>query len=218
MEAYCSAFTVIVADEMPLISEGLAALCVGFAGCEVLGHGTHGEDAWRMIERLRPDLALLGAQLPRLAAGEVIRRSRQLGLSTRFVLMAERADRREVLAALRGGASGFVLKTSSARELEESFRQVSQGAVFISSLIDWQPETASAQDPGNPLRNLSSRESQVFALLVDGVRAREIAARLSLSPKTVDTYRASLMRKLAIHDIPGLVKLAIRHKVTAASA
>jgi DNA-binding NarL/FixJ family response regulator len=210
---------VVVADELPLICEGLAALCMGFAGCEVVGHGTNGEEAWRLIERLQPHIALLGVRLSRLATMEVIRRSRLLGYPTRFLLVAHQADRREVLDALRGGASGYILKSSPGRELEEALRQVSQGAVYISSQIDWQNgDTAMRGDTDNPLRNLSSREMQVFAMLVEGVRARDIAARLSLSPKTVDTYRASLMRKLAIHDVPGLVKLAIQHKVTAATA
>lgn len=220
MEAICpSTLTVVVADELPLICEGLAALCLGFPGCAVLGHGTHGDEAWQLIERLQPDLALLGVQLPRLAAMEVVRRSKLLGFRTRFVLVADHADRKEVLDALRGGASGYILKSSTGRELAECFRQVSQGAVFVSSLVDWHvADNGARQDAENPLRTLSSREMQVFALLVDGVRARDIAMRLSLSPKTVDTYRASLMRKLAIHDVPGLVKLAIQQKVTAATA
>ncbi len=216
---FIHSFSVVVADEMPLICEGLAALCLGFAGCEVVGRGTDGEGAWRLIERHQPDVALLGTRLSGMATGDIIRRCRMLHYRTRFVLIADHADRRDVLEALRGGASGFVLKSSSARELEESFHQVSLGAVFVTSLIDWQAEdTSRGTEPGNPLRSLSAREMQVFSLLVDGVRARDIALRLSLSPKTVDTYRASLMRKLAIHDVPSLVKLAIQHKVTAATA
>ena len=211
--------SVVVADELPLICEGLAALCLGFPGCEVLGHGTNGDEAWNLVERLQPNLALLGAHLPRVGALEVVRRSRLLGFRTKFVLVADHAHRKEVLDALRGGASGYILKSSTGRELEECFRQVSQGGVFVSSMVDWQVvENSTRHDAENPLRALSAREMQVFALLVDGVRARDIAMRLSLSPKTVDTYRASLMRKLAIHDVPGLVKLAIQQKVTAATA
>ncbi|MBL8178987.1 MAG: response regulator transcription factor [Bryobacterales bacterium] len=220
MEATCPiTLCVVVVDELPLICEGLAALCLGFPGCDVLGRGTTGEEAWHLVERLRPDVALLGAHLPRMGAMEVIRRSRLLGYPTRFVLVGDQGDRKEVLEALRGGASGYILKSSTGRELEECFRQVSQGAVFVGPMVNWQvADHGSRHDSENPLRALSAREMQVFALLVDGVRARDIAARLSLSPKTVDTYRASLMRKLAIHDVPGLVKLAIQHKVTAATA
>lgn len=214
-----SSFTLVVADERPLICEGLAALCRGFTGCNVLGCCTHGDEAWSMVEHIQPDLALLGYELPRLPTAEIVRRSRSVGLRTRFVLLADRANRREALESLRGGASGFVLRSSTRIELEESFRKVGAGAIFVSQLIDWQhSEPVAVRDPVNPLRSLSARELQVFGLLVEGVRARDIAARLSLSPKTVDTYRASLMRKLAIHDIPGLVKLAILHKVTAAGA
>jgi DNA-binding NarL/FixJ family response regulator len=97
--------------------------------------------------------------------------------------------------------------------MAEALMQFSQGGIYVSPQIEVMTlfgDGASRMNHEDPLESLSSREFQVFSLLVEGVRAKEIAARLSLSPKTVDTYRSSLMRKLDIHDVAGLVKFAIR--------
>ncbi|HLJ17557.1 MAG TPA: LuxR C-terminal-related transcriptional regulator, partial [Bryobacteraceae bacterium] len=96
--------------------------------------------------------------------------------------------------------------------------QIREGGVYISPLLRMEEILASSRSRSSrdPLESLSAREHQVFSLLVEGVRAKEIAARLTLSPKTVDTYRASLMRKLDIHDVAGLVKFAIQRNLTSA--
>lgn len=207
-------FTAIVADSLPLISEGLAALCEGIPGCTVLGQCSDGEEAWTMLRRMRPDIALLDLGLPQLMTHELVRRTAELGMATRIVVLSSRADRKAVLDALHMGASGFVLKSCTARQLEDAFQQVLSGSVCVSPAVELHKVVQSpTPETDGPLETLSTREQQVFSLLVEGIRAKEIANRLALSPKTVDTYRASLMRKLAIHDVPGLVKYAIQHKV-----
>ena len=209
-----SAFSLLVADDLTLVSEGLASLCANFAGCRVVGSCSDGYEAWRLIESLEPDIAMIVLELPRLVAPELIRRTRESGLATRIVALSTRADRQTVIETLRSGASGFVLKNSSHRHLEEACRQVLLGGLYLSPTIDLQRAIRPAESAEeHPLHLLSAREHQVFSLLVEGVRAKEIAARLALSPKTVDTYRASLMRKLDIHDVAGLVKFAIQHKL-----
>jgi DNA-binding NarL/FixJ family response regulator len=100
--------------------------------------------------------------------------------------------------------------------LLEAFEQILDGAIYVSPQLELAKifSGGNKASPDDPLQALSAREYQVFTLLVDGIRAKEIAARLELSPKTVDTYRASLMRKLDIHDVAGLVKFAIRCDLT----
>jgi DNA-binding NarL/FixJ family response regulator len=111
------------------------------------------------------------------------------------------------------------LKASSPQHLFDCLSQVYDGGVYVSPEIDLQALFApDRRDNADPFETLSSREYQVFSLLVDGIRAKEIAARLKLSPKTVDTYRSSLMRKLNIHDVAGLVKFAINRRFTSARA
>jgi DNA-binding NarL/FixJ family response regulator len=209
-------YTTVIADDLPLVAQATATLCDTFPGCLVLGHCSDGNAAWHLIENLVPDVALLDWNLSRLMTSEVLRLVRESGLPTKTIVLSARGDRKTVMQVLRSGANGFALKSGSARHLEEALRQVLAGGVYVSPLLESYTSLSPTRTPpsGDPLKCLSSREHQVFTLLVEGVRAKEIAARLSLSPKTIDTYRANLMRKLDIHDMPALVKLAIQRKVT----
>ncbi len=208
--------SIVVADELAMMRDGLAAICDSTEPYEVVAQGSDGAEAVELIERLHPDLAALDLQLPKLHTLEVIRKVRRSSPGTRIVVLSMRGDKRSVIEALRSGASGFVLKGCPAWHLFEAFQQVLDGGIYISPMLEVREifGTAREGDP-DPLQNLSAREHQVFSLLVEGLRAKEVAARLELSPKTVDTYRANLMRKLDIHDVAGLVKFAITRNMTA---
>lgn len=203
---------VLIADELTLMREGMAALCNSISGFQVVSHVGSATAALAEIERLQPGLALLDFGLSDLAATEVIRIVRSRGLRTRCAVLSIRKDRKTVLEVLRAGACGYVLKSSSAHQMAEALSQFTQGGIYVSPQIEVMSLFGEpSKNPGeDPIEALSSREFQVFSLLVEGIRAKEIAARLSLSPKTVDTYRSSLMRKLDIHDVAGLVKFAIK--------
>jgi DNA-binding NarL/FixJ family response regulator len=209
-------YSVLLADELTLVREGLAALCDTQPLFRVVGQCADGTAALRLIEERRPDIAVLDFNLPDLYTLEVVRRVRESGVSTKIVILSTRRDRKTVIEALRCGASGFLLKSAPAQQMLDAFEQILDGGIYVSPELElnkiFGPGQKAADD--DPLQSLSAREYQVFSLLCDGVRAKEIAARLSLSPKTVDTYRASLMRKLDIHDVAGLVKFAIQRDLT----
>jgi DNA-binding NarL/FixJ family response regulator len=217
-------YSILLADELTLVREGLAALCVaapgnhsGFAPrYKVVGQCSEGAAALRLIESDPPDIAILDLNLPDLFTLEVVRRVKQSGASTKIVVLSTRRDRKTVVEALRCGVNAFLLKSGPAHQLLEAFEQILEGGIYISPELELNKIFASGSKASSddPLQALSAREYQVFSLLCDGVRAKEIAARLSLSPKTVDTYRASLMRKLDIHDVAGLVKFAIQRDLT----
>ena len=203
---------ILLADELTLVREGLAALCNSIPGFRVVSQVGTAAAALTEIERLRPAIALLDLGLSDLAATEVIRRVRERNLPTRCAVFSTRKDRKTVLEVLRTGACGYLLKTSGSDQMAEALSQFIQGGIYVSPQIEVMSlfGEGSARLEADPLESLSSREFQVFSLLVEGIRAKEIAARLALSPKTVDTYRSSLMRKLDIHDVAGLVKFAIK--------
>jgi DNA-binding NarL/FixJ family response regulator len=208
------AVTLVVGEEWPLIREALVALCQQL-GCEVVGRCGDGNSAWQAIQQFRPDIALLDYGLPELVTLEVVRRLREQSFPTRVLILSVRRDRRTVLEALRSGAAGYVLKSGPSQDLSHAIHKISTGGIYVSPSLDIGKLTNGAQPlSGDPVESLSSREYQVFTLLVDGIRAKEIASRLDVSPKTVDTYRASLMRKLDIHDVAGLVKFAIQRELT----
>ena len=204
---------VLLADELTLVREGLAALCNSIPGFRVVAQAGTAATALAEIQRLQPAVALLDLGLSDLAATEVIRRVREQGLRTRCAVFSARKDRKTVLEVLRSGACGYLLKSSTAEQMADALSQFTQGGIYVSPQIEVMSlfgEPNGRNQADDPLETLSGREFQVFSLLVEGVRAKEIAARLALSPKTVDTYRSSLMRKLDIHDVAGLVKFAIK--------
>lgn len=201
--------------------EALAVLCAQRGEFNVIAQCADGGAALRQILELRPDVALLDLDLPEIHTFEILRRTRESDRGTRMVLMSSRSDRKTVIEALRCGAHGFVLKSGSAVQLFDSLRQVRDGGVYISPSVAVEkifgPQRGRNGDE-DPIDSLSAREHQVFTMLVEGLRAKEIAARLLVSPKTIDTYRASMMRKLDIHDVAGLVKFAIHRNLTGSCA
>jgi len=209
-------YSVLLADDLTLVREGLAALCAAHAQYQVMGQCSDGPTALRMIESHKPDLAVLDLNLPDLFTMEIVRRVRDSNLPTKVVVLSIRKDRKTVVEALRSGVSGFLLKSAPSTELLEAMDQVLEGSIYVSPQLELNKifSTNHKNQPDDPLDLLSAREYQVFSLLIEGVRAKEIAARLELSPKTIDTYRASLMRKLDIHDVAGLVKFAINRDLT----
>lgn len=205
---------VVVAEPEELTREALGALLRAQQRFQPVGLAADGEEALAMIRRLTPDIAIVSLDLARLHTLEMIGQTLDRSLSTRFVILASRYDRKTVLECLRAGAQGFALRSGSAAAFVDALDQVMKGGVYLAPEVSanrlfLQPSL----ETDDPIGQLSSREYQVFTMLVDGVRAKEIAARLDLSPKTVDTYRASLMRKLDIHDVAGLVKFALRRNL-----
>jgi len=206
--------TAIIADELGLLREGVTAILRSDSRVTVVAECADGVSAMEAIRTHQPDVALLDVQMPGLFCLEILREVRESGLPTKAIMMSARRERRGVIEALRAGASGFILKTGSGRQLLDSIEHVMSGGVYIA------PEIASGElfvpphkgMSSDPVDSLSAREYQVFSLLVEGVRAKEIASRLHLSPKTVDTYRASMMRKLDIHDLAGLVRFSMHRE------
>lgn len=210
--------SLIVADELALMRDGISRLCEASGRFAVVARCQCGVTALQDIRRYEPQIALIDFGIPQLFSLELVRQARDGGARTRLVLMAVRGDRKMALEALRAGANGFILKSATGLELNDALERVLSGSLYVSPQLEFEKVFLSPSrrtQLTDPIETLSSREYQVFQLLVDGVRAKDIAMRLNLSPKTVDTYRASLMRKLDIHDVAGLVRFAIQRDLIA---
>ena len=213
MEHYKS--TVLVADELTLLREGVASILDSSGRYRVVGQCSDGEQAWQSIQDLRPDAAILDFNLSRLFSLEIARNLRDAGIDTKLLVLSTRCDRKSILEAFRAGANAFLPKMAPSHELLDALDQVMAGGVYGPSSVPLDDITISGESEApDAFENLSPREFQVFTLMVEGIRAKEIAARLRLSPKTVDTYRSNLMRKLDIHDLAGLVKFALGRELT----
>jgi DNA-binding NarL/FixJ family response regulator len=208
--------TVVLADDHIIVREGIAALCAGH-NLQILEQCSDGPAALEAILRLKPDLAILDLHMPGMTGDEVVRRVRAAGCTTKLLILSISRDENTVMSALRNGADAYLLKDGPARHLGDALSFVRDGGVYVSPLlrgISLFARPGADSQPEDPLTLLSPREMEVFSYLVNGMRARDIAERLEISPKTVDTYRASLMRKLNVHDLVGLVKFAIERNVT----
>jgi two-component system response regulator NreC len=207
---------VLLADDHAVVREGFAALLAREPDLAVVGEASDGNQAVDMIRDLHPDVAIVDLNMPKLHGVEVIRRARKFDTQVKMGVLSINRDPKVVAEAIRFGASAYLLKDGSARQLVEAIHIMMEGGLYISPLL--QPQALMAplrrSQIADPLDTLSSREYQVFGLLVEGLRAKEIAARLDISPKTVDTYRSNIMRKLHIYDVPGLVKYALQRKLT----
>jgi DNA-binding NarL/FixJ family response regulator len=208
------AITVVLADDHAIVREGFAALCSAY-GMQILGQASDGPSALELIGKGRPDFAILDLDMPGMTGAEVIRRLRSAGSTAKLMILSISREESTVMNALRAGADAYLLKDGPARHLLDAIQYVKDGGVYISPLLRLlgRPE----RDADDPMALLSPRELEVFTQLVNGSRAKDIAERLDISPKTVDTYRASLMRKLNVHDLVGLVKFAIERNLTSTS-
>lgn len=207
--------TVIIAEDQAIIREGLVLVCQN-RELQVVGQCSDGLAALEMIRSLRPDFALLDLNMPRLTGLQVVRKARETECPTRCIILTISREESAVREALKVGADGYLLKDGPPRHLTDAINYIRDGGVYVSPLLRMAgllPSAGEARED-DPLAQLSRREHDVFFHLVNGLRAKEIANLLDISPKTVDTYRASLMRKLNIHDLVGLVKFAIEHNLT----
>ena len=210
--------TVVLADDHAIVREGFAALCTA-NGMKVLAECADGPSALDTISTLRPDFAILDLQMPGMTGIEVIRKLRAAGCPTRLFILSISRDDHTVMEALRAGADAYLLKDGPSRHLIDAMSFVRDGGVYVSPLLRGaglftRPDKTPAE---NSVESLSAREMEVFSYLVNGLRPKDIAELLEISPKTVDTYRASLMRKLNVHDLVGLVKFAIERNLTSTS-
>jgi DNA-binding NarL/FixJ family response regulator len=210
--------TVVLADDHAIVREGIAALCESH-GLRILGQCPDGTMAVDMIAALKPDFAILDLQMPGITGVETIRRLRQAGCTAKLMILSISREESTVMEALRAGADAYLLKDGPSRHLLDAISFVRDGGIYVSPLLRGaglftKPGQTQTEDP---VGSLSPREMEVFSYLVNGLRAKDIADLLEISPKTVDTYRASLMRKLKVHDLVGLVKFAIERNLTSTS-
>jgi DNA-binding NarL/FixJ family response regulator len=210
--------SVVLADDHAIVREGIAALCLA-NGLQIVGQCSDGPSAYDMILRLKPDFAILDMQMPGMTGVETIRRLRAAGCHSKLMMLSISREEGVVHEALLAGADAYLLKDGPSRHLLDAISYVREGGVWVSPLLGGAGLYAKggAARPEDPLACLSPRELEVFQFLVDGLRAKDIADRLEISPKTVDTYRASLMRKLNVPDLVSLVKFAIEHNLTSTS-
>jgi DNA-binding NarL/FixJ family response regulator len=210
------AIRVLIADDHGVVAEGLRYVVEAQPDMEVIACVQDGREAVSLSLESRPDIVLIDQAMPLLNGTEATHLILERSPGTRVIILSAYSDRAHVIGALQAGASGYVVKKSAAKEVVAAVRAVHDGRRYLSKeitdvVID---QVADKTVSINPLEVLSSRERQVLQMLAEGHTVADIAARLSLSPKSVETYRSRMMEKLEIRDLAGLVRFAIQHGIT----
>lgn len=209
--------TIVLADDHPVVRLGIRNLLEAEAQFTIVGEIADALQVIPQVEALKPDVLVLDLVMPGLNGLEITRRVSRSAPQTRIIVLSMHANEAYVIEALRNGASGYVLKGSEAGELVRAIHAVLGGGRYLSpplseQAIEMYVEKA-AGVPLDPYDTLSAREREVLHLAAEGHTSPEIAARLYISTRTVETHRANLMRKLALRTQTDLVRYALRRGI-----
>ncbi len=210
----------LIADDHLLVRSGLKALLSQTDNVTVVGETGDGHEALRLIETIRPDIALLDISMPGLNGIEVTKRASKAAPGTRIIILSMHADREYVIQAMRAGAYGYVLKDADISELEEAIRSVSRSRTYLcrsvaQGIADLEPDVLrrgiKTEEQHQTVGSmLTPRQREILQLIAEGNTTKEIASKLTLSIKTVETHRSQIMDRLNIHELAGLVRYAVR--------
>lgn len=205
--------TAIIADDHEIVRRGLRGILEGEGACHVVAEASDGLTAAQLVEKHKPGVLVLDLNMPRLHGIEVLRQARTSSPNTRVIVLSMHSDEPYVIEALRAGAMAYVLKGSESLEIINALREVMAGRRFLSAtLSEWAINALVAKpvDNADPLNSLTQRERMVLQLAAEGQSNHEMAEKLFISPRTAETHRANLMRKLGIQSQTDLVRFAIR--------
>ncbi len=204
---------VLLADDHAVVRDGLRALLELRGDIEVVGEACDGRLAVAEAIRLRPDIVLMDICMPNRNGIESTQLLRADSPSTKVIILSMHSTFEHIFRALHAGASGYVLKQSAGTEVVLAARSVHAGKRYLSPRVaeallgDYVREGKAS----SPLEALSHREREILQLIAEGKTSAEVGYMLSLSRKTVDTYRSRLMQKIGVGHVPGVVKFAIQH-------
>jgi DNA-binding NarL/FixJ family response regulator len=204
---------IVLVDDHRLVRAGIRALLEKTPQGEVVGEAADGRQAFALIEKQRPDIVLIDIAMPGLNGLDAVDRIKKEWPETKVIILSMHANEEYVVRALRSDVSGYLIKDAAVDELEDAIRTVTEGEVYFSRRISERvirDYLTNTDEIRGPLEQLSSRQREVLQLIGEGKNTKEIADILQVSVKTIEAHRLQLMQRLDIHDIPGLVKFAIR--------
>ena len=202
---------ILIADDHGVVAEGLKHLVEAQPDMEVIACVGDGREAVQQARESQPDVVLMDLSMPELNGADATRAILERDPKCRVIVLSMYAQREYVRRALKAGAAGYVVKRSAAKEVVDAIRAVHAGQRYLSPRVaDVVLEDYTDDKQDDLLARLSAREREVLQLLAEGRTGAQIAERLSLSQKTVETYRARLVEKLGIRDLAGLVRFAIQ--------
>ena len=205
---------VILAEDHTLVRAGIRALLEKFSGVEVLGEAGDGREVLNLVKLRRPDVVLMDISMPGLNGLDAAARLAREFPAVRVIILSMHSNEEYYWRALKAGAAGYLLKKAASVELETALRRVAHGEICLSQEISTRLlkkfPLHGILDRKSPLEQLTDRQREVLQLIAEGQNTKQIGEILQVSPKTIEYHRLKLMERLNMHDIPGLVRFALR--------
>ncbi|MBA7597895.1 Oxygen regulatory protein NreC [subsurface metagenome] len=209
---------VLVVDDHTIVRDGICSLLALAGDMEVVGEAANGRDGLEKVSKLLPDVVLMDIAMPIMGGLEAIRRIHKEFPEIKILVLTQYDDKDHVFPVIRAGANGFISKTAASSELTSGIRAVFTGESYLSPTIaklfveDYQ-RVALTETNEDPYERLTDRERDILKLVVEGYKTQQIAEMLTITPKTVEGHRTSLMNKLGIHNRLDLFKFALRRGI-----
>jgi two-component system response regulator NreC len=208
----------LIADDHALIRSGIARLLQSYTDLVVVGEAEDGLEAVDLVKKHQPDVVIIDLSMPRMNGIEATKVIRARFPETKVLVLTMHEGDEYIFQILKSGAGGYILKNSGKEELAAAIRAVARGEKFFSPRVSeimvesyLKKEPGRHRQPGSDDLPLTKREKEILTLVAQGFTNQEIADRLFISPRTVDTHRTNMMQKLDIHDVVTLVRFAIEH-------
>ncbi|MDZ7780075.1 MAG: response regulator transcription factor [Gemmatimonadota bacterium] len=214
---------VMVADDHTVVRQGIRILLEEVDGLEVVAEAEDGDEALELARELRPDVILLDVTMPGKTGLEVTRTLREEEIESAVLILSMHDDPEYVLQAVRAGADGYVLKDVAPTELRKAIQTVHEGREYFAERVTHQLSVGlraelEHEQRKSRLESLTARETEVLVMVADGLTNREIAEKLDISPRTVETHRERVMTKLRIRTVAGLTRFVVEEGLEAESA
>ncbi|NLD36961.1 MAG: response regulator transcription factor [Desulfatiglans sp.] len=202
--------TIVLADDHRVVIEGIKSALREISEFEVIGEATDGWEALKIADALRPDIMVLDISMPGLSGIEVVRKLKQTTPDIKIVIYTMHSSSEFVIDLFSAGVSGYVLKEDPVSDLIFSLKAVTTGETYISAIVSNLLLKHMKEPMGDPYNSLSLREQEVFKNLAEGMSIKEIADKLFISPKTVESHKYNVMEKLRANSLTELTKIAIK--------
>ena len=208
----------VIADDHHMIRQSIVSLLDQVEDIEVVGEAADGHKVLKLTQRKRPDVVMVDIAMPLLNGIETTRRIGEMDIDTRVIILSMYSDEDVVRHAFKSGAKGYLLKSSVVEELLIAIRSASKGEIYLSpsiaqTVLSEYLQREPTTEAMTIQERLSSREREILQLVVEGHTNRDVAQILSVSAKTVERHRASLMKKLDVRSLPDLIRIALKHRL-----
>jgi DNA-binding NarL/FixJ family response regulator len=201
---------VLFSEQHTLVRAGIRALLERIEAVEVIAEAANSEQTRSLVRELQPHILLLDVPNPGLSGLDLLKEVLEECPTVRVIVLTQHENEEHAVQALRSGATGFLAKTAASTELEVAIKTVAKGETYLASELSKQAILKYLEDPRSFFSELTPRQREVLKMIAEGHATKEIARRLDISVKTVETHRAQIMERLNIHDIAGLVRYALR--------